>query len=427
MVRGVVVDAWPTSLRAHVTRGMALAVKEDYEQHGTRRALATAATLSRLAFDELVRFPLTMLPLAARSVRYRRANVRVLGKPTLELYSREEDDDASSAKPLVLYVHGGSWGQGAPWNYALMAERLLASGASAVAIAQYTLFPRGDVDTMVAEIEDVLRWCASVKKPGQRVVLAAHSAGAHLCALLLARASYARTASSLRSSGPGEPPRGDILPDRFVALSGVYDIAAHFAHENSRLVHWLSPMWLAMIGRRALDANETRFEEDAGSFAQLLSLNVVLGDDACTSSVCSDRLQEVGLTPQAILTSAQLPSSSTDRARQFRNVDLVRFASSSPRRVLSLQREVAAASGEARALQQPRWPATVILHASDDTTVPVRSSRLFAEALRECGEDVTLVEHGGGHGEIIVQLMSRRELSELPQICQDFVAEVVAA
>ena len=44
-------------------------------------------------------------------------------------------------------------------------------------------------------------------------------------------------------------------PDKFVALSGVFDIAPHFAHERSRLVHWISPMWLAMIGRELSDAH----------------------------------------------------------------------------------------------------------------------------------------------------------------------------
>ena len=40
-----------------------------------------------------------------------------------------------------------------------------------------------------------------------------------------------------------------------MALSGVFDIAAHFSHERSRLVHWISPMWLAMIGRRRAASN----------------------------------------------------------------------------------------------------------------------------------------------------------------------------
>ena len=154
----------------------------------------------------------------------------------------------------------------APWQYALLARRLLLDGsASRVAIMKYTLFPDGDVESMLEDLGAALEWCRIEQditaKSGHRVpvVLAAHSAGAHLCALHFARSSAGsvldNSAERALLDAPGAAP---WLPDRFVALSGVFDIAAHFAHERTRLVHWLSPMWLAMIGRKALAVQNGR-------------------------------------------------------------------------------------------------------------------------------------------------------------------------
>ena len=102
------------------------------------------------------------------------------------------------------------------------------------------------------------------------------------------------------------------------------------------------------------------------------------------------------------------------------------------------------------------WPMTVVLHAADDRTVPVSSAREFVCALQHAlGEEgletaptekprrepmarreptarpteeesklVRYVELDGGHGEIMVSLMSRSELHELPELARLFVREV---
>ena len=103
---------------------------------------------------------------------------------------------------------------------------------------------------MLSDVERALDWCRDEQRAAEAsgrclpVVLAGHSAGAHLCALTFARRS-ARTALTTSGGSDADAWR----PTKFVALSGVFDIAAHFAHERTRLVHWLSPMWLAMIGK----------------------------------------------------------------------------------------------------------------------------------------------------------------------------------
>jgi acetyl esterase/lipase len=202
---------WPTSLTVHVAKGVRLAVAEAAERDGAAAGVAVAARLTRLIVNELLVYPARMVPFAIRTWRYR-AHAATLEpvapelagdtttaptgvKPkTLELYGDGVGDGS-----LVLFVHGGSWGQGAPWQYALLSRRLLDAGASRVGVVQYALFPAADVDEMVRDVEAALEWGRAQQEAARRdgrplrVVLAAQSAGAHLCSLLQARLRLART------------------------------------------------------------------------------------------------------------------------------------------------------------------------------------------------------------------------------------------
>ena len=152
-------QAWPRDLTRHVIRGIGLAVREAQGSGGARAGVIAAARIAKLVANELVFFPLTMLPFAVRTTRYRAASVELVESPNLEIYTAS-DETARRDGPLVLFVHGGSWGQGSPWQYALLARRLLdEAGASRVAIARYRLFPAGDVDDMLADVEAALAWC----------------------------------------------------------------------------------------------------------------------------------------------------------------------------------------------------------------------------------------------------------------------------
>jgi acetyl esterase/lipase len=54
------------------------------------------------------------------------------------------------------------------------------------------------------------------------------------------------------------------------------------------------------------------------------------------------------------------------------------------------------------------FPATLLLHGSDDVTVPVTSSADFANALRRCGIRVqTAFPNGGGHADPLMDMMSK--------------------
>ena len=216
--------AWPASLTRHVSRGIAVTISEAAARDGVTAGGATAAKLSAMVMKELVIFPMKMIPFAVRTYRYRASAVELPPAgggvpPGLEVYS----SGGSADGPIVLYVHGGSWGQGEPWQYALLARRLLEGGASRVAVAKYRLFPNGDVEDMLADVDAALEWCraqqeeaAEVSGERPRVVLAAQSAGAHLCALHLTRRAMRQAASG----GAHEHEHLLWAPDKFVALSG---------------------------------------------------------------------------------------------------------------------------------------------------------------------------------------------------------------
>ena len=122
-------------------------------------------------------------------------------------------------------------------------------------------------------------------------------------------------------------------------------------------MHWLSPMWLAMRGRAA-----PRAAPPAPPAAELAASPLVELEGA--------------------------------------------WAAASPTRLL--RRAGPGAKGA------EGWPPTVVLHAADDRTVPVRSAREFVEALRGAGGAVAYREWPtGGHGEIMISLMGRTPLEDL--------------
>ena len=355
-----------------------------------------------------------MIPFATRTMRYRNGAMAEAAAG-LEVYELGGDP----AGPLVLFVHGGSWGQGAPWQYALLARRLLEEGgASRVAICKYSLFPHGDVDTMVEDIANGLEWCREQQRaqPKLRVVLAAQSAGAHLCSLYLSR----RTAAEAEA----------WQPDKFVALSGVFDIAKHFAHERTRLVHWLSPMWLAMVGKKT-----------AAGEAVNQQLAIVSSDPADSRGLDADELAAAGLACRdlAAVSRGTVQSSPIE---DWTEQEMKAWTVASPTRMLNLGRVAAAGAPRAAAGEflgegpplalavRSSWPSTVVLHAADDSTVPVTSAREFVDALRlaPCVPDnLDYKEYkSGGHGEIMIQLMSRAPLQELTGIAREFVESVGA-
>jgi arylformamidase len=106
--------------------------------------------------------------------------------------------------PLLVFIHGGYWQALSAAESLALAPAAIARGWSYAAI-EYTIAPAGTIAQMVSECEAALMLLAAVVSPSE-VVLAGHSAGAHLAAMV-----------SLASESP-------LAIDRTVLLSGVFDL-----------------------------------------------------------------------------------------------------------------------------------------------------------------------------------------------------------
>ncbi|MFK8252808.1 alpha/beta hydrolase [Ancylobacter terrae] len=109
-----------------------------------------------------------------------------------------------------MFVHGGYWRMFAKEDFSFVAETVTAAGAIA-AIIDYDLMPAVRLETVVAQVRRARDWlrdhAAAHGGNPDRLTVSGHSAGAHLCALLMDLGQ------------PAEALRGALL------LSGLYDLA----------------------------------------------------------------------------------------------------------------------------------------------------------------------------------------------------------
>ncbi|MBN9473958.1 MAG: hypothetical protein ABS43_11650 [Bordetella sp. SCN 67-23] len=107
--------------------------------------------------------------------------------------------------PLLVFVHGGYWQGGSKESVGFLARGPLTAGFS-VALLEYTIAPQARIGDMVGEIREALHWLRSraghLGFDEHRIVMAGHSAGAHLMCNLL----------------------GEIPVAGGLAISGIYDL-----------------------------------------------------------------------------------------------------------------------------------------------------------------------------------------------------------
>ena len=116
--------------------------------------------------------------------------------------------------PVQLYVHGGYWRANDKADASVIAEPLVAKGATAVLI-NYDLCPQATVAQIVQEVRRAVAWTyRNIRRHGgdpNRLFISGNSAGAHLCAMALA---HDWTAEGL----PADVVKGAA------ALTGIYDL-----------------------------------------------------------------------------------------------------------------------------------------------------------------------------------------------------------
>jgi arylformamidase len=133
--------------------------------------------------------------------------------------------------PVFVFIHGGWWRALDKRDVSFIAPSLVHDGAMVV-LPNYALCPAVDIDTIVMQMVDALAWtyryAALYGGDPNRIVVAGHSAGGHLAAMMLS-CHWPAVASDLPSG----------LVRSALAISGVYDLepVAHapFLREDLRL------------------------------------------------------------------------------------------------------------------------------------------------------------------------------------------------
>ncbi|MDP1609446.1 MAG: alpha/beta hydrolase [Sulfuritalea sp.] len=130
---------------------------------------------------------------------------------TLDLYPT-----ATRNAPLLVFIHGGYWRSLDKQDFSFLAPALVNAGV-AVAMPNYGLAPATSIEEMVRQTLRALAWLYRTGPQfgvdEQRIVVAGHSAGAQLAAMMLA-ADWPRWAPDLPA---------DLLCGA-LCISGIYDL-----------------------------------------------------------------------------------------------------------------------------------------------------------------------------------------------------------
>jgi acetyl esterase/lipase len=127
--------------------------------------------------------------------------------------------DRSSPPPLVVWVHGGAWMSGTKEAGELEVAPFVAAGW-AVANVEYRLSGEATAPAAAADVRCAVKWIArrahGYGVDASHLVLAGHSAGAHLALL----AAFADTTAGLDVACPGDLPAMQGVID----WSGITDV-----------------------------------------------------------------------------------------------------------------------------------------------------------------------------------------------------------
>eukprot|EP00833_Pecoramyces_ruminatium_P016715 jgi/Orpsp1_1/1190747/evm.model.d7180000080984.1 len=140
-------------------------------------------------------------------------------KRELDVYYKKEEVDENNLKPVVIFIHGGTWYEGDRIKFTKFGSLLKDNGYVGV-LPEYILFPHGDLEDMVYDVYTSAKWTfENIKKYGgdpNKVTIVGHSSGAHILALTLFKSYYGMKNNKIFL----EP-----LPEfeKVMLLAGIYD------------------------------------------------------------------------------------------------------------------------------------------------------------------------------------------------------------
>jgi arylformamidase len=143
---------------------------------------------------------------------------------TLDLYRPA----GASRAPLVAFVHGGAWKRQSKREQMFPAETFLAAGAAYAAL-DFALLPSVTLPEIVGQVGTALEWLRERFAPS-KLVVCAHSSGAHLAACALTRTGVVDAA--LLVSGIY-----DLLPVRLSARNAYVRLDERLEDEYSPIRH----------------------------------------------------------------------------------------------------------------------------------------------------------------------------------------------
>ena len=181
-----------------------------------------------------------------------------------DVYVPLQARDAAAPAPVVFFVHGGGWAHGDKTNTRVVEPKIAhwVERGYVVISANYRMLPTPvaqQADDVAAAIAFAQSQAGLWGGDGRRFVLAGHSAGAHLVALI---AAGARTATK------PQPWRGAILLD-----SAAFDVTTLMTHRHFGLY-------------------DHAFGSDRGYWAAMSPIVQLARPTAPVLAVCSSRRQE---------------------------------------------------------------------------------------------------------------------------------------
>ncbi len=135
---------------------------------------------------------------------------------TLDVFPGGPAATGPDGAPVLLFIHGGYWRALAKEDFSFLAPAFNAAGA-AVVVPDYALCPKVSIEHIALQMVQAVAWtvrhAAGFGGDARRIVVAGHSAGGHLAAMLMA-CRWRDVDPAL----PAQPLAGAL------AISGLYDL-----------------------------------------------------------------------------------------------------------------------------------------------------------------------------------------------------------